>query len=265
MLVYDDVIRYDLDYEAVTRYGDGWDRESGFSVVMYRRPNTTLILPWVNLLLTCKSINAELGAYMSSPVVLRDEHNRTYSMDIRGSISGVLKSLTWHKIPCSPSNVNTVLVNILFEPKLNYSNWDNGGPMPIVRQLYQTLNLLLHNGPILSRSRPLQHPLKLKKLEVHTAFKLDSNSDEPSAGSTTTGIVYLLERLQSVGLLHGYIDHAHISDEHGHTELKIEAVEDPGVPYGWDRYGFDWGRDHKNPVQWEIVAEEPAAESSEGA
>ncbi|RWA11931.1 hypothetical protein EKO27_g3174 [Xylaria grammica] len=270
--IYDYVMRRDLDYEVVKGYRDGHG-DGGCFVIMYRHPWGTLIIPWINLLLTCKSVNTELGAYMSSPVILGDEDNRTYTMDIHGNTRGHLNSATWHRIPCSLSNVDTILVNILFETKSDEPSWrkrahyrrhvrtfgSDGGPMPIVRQLYQTLNLLLHNGPILNRSHPLQLPPRLKKLEIHTAFKPYRNSGEAATTTMTTGIKHLLKRLRSVGLLHGYVDHVHINDENGHTELKIDAVDNGGVPSLWDREGFEWGHNHDNPVQWEILDEETKA------
>ncbi|KAI0448770.1 hypothetical protein F5B21DRAFT_496492 [Xylaria acuta] len=229
---------------------------------MYRHPVETLTVPWVNLLLTCKSVNTELAAYMSSPLILGDESLRTYTMDIYGTNDGVLRSSTWHGIPCAPSNADAVLVNIHIEYGWCYwrvRTWGNGGPMPILRQLYQTLNLMLHNGPILSRASPLEHPLKLKNLNVHVTAVSGSIPDPPHTDDgfkpPDTGIKCRLVTLKDVGLLQGYVDHVHISDERGHTELAIEAVDNTGVPTFWDRYGFEWGPNHSDSVKWETFDE----------
>ncbi|KAI1311712.1 hypothetical protein F5Y03DRAFT_342067 [Xylaria venustula] len=243
--IYDYVIRSDLNYEVVKLYKDGWG-DSGFSTVMYRHPAEVLVVPWVNLLLTCRSINAELGAYMDSPLVMNDKDNRTYTMDIHGTSSGVLKSSTWQKIPCSPSNVNTVSVNILIKhtPRdWSVRIWGSGGPLPILRQLYQTLNLTLHNGPVLSRASPLQHPLKLKNLVIHAAVTSDNSSEALNTRDRSTGIKWCLETLKEAGLLRGYVDQIHFTDEVDHADIVIEPIKNAGVPDSWDRYGFEWGHD----------------------
>ncbi|KAI0973079.1 hypothetical protein F4678DRAFT_427900 [Xylaria arbuscula] len=243
--IYDYVIRSDLNYEVVKLYQNDYAKGGAFTI-MYRHPVETLTVPWVNLLLTCKPINAELGAYMSSPLVLGNEDNRTYTMDIHGTSSGVLKSSTWQKIPCSPSNANTVSVNILIKhgpSDWGVRTWGCGGPMPILRQLYQTLNLMLHNGPILSRASLLQHPLKLKNLVIHAAVTSDNSSDALSTDQRETEIKWRLKTLKEAGLLHGYVDQVHFTDEVDHADIAIEPVENAGVPNDWDRYGFEWGHD----------------------
>ncbi|KAI0547720.1 hypothetical protein F4679DRAFT_553159 [Xylaria curta] len=257
--IYDYVIRSDLNYEIIKLYKDGWSN-GGFTTVMYKQPVKKLIVPWVNFLLTCKYINIELGAYMNSLLVLGDEVNRTYTMDIHGTAGGILRSTTWHNIPCSPSNINTVFVNIHIDrgPRGRPIRvWGCGGPMPIVRQLYQTLNLLLHNGPILSRASPLQQPLKLKDLDVHVV--VTSNGIPDASIPADTGIKWCLVTLNNVGLLKGYIDHVHIDNDDGHTELEIEAVDNAGVPNSWDRYGFEWGQNHGNSVEWKVFDENSPA------
>ncbi|KAI0471370.1 hypothetical protein F4859DRAFT_485438 [Xylaria cf. heliscus] len=262
--IYDYVIHLDLNYEVVKLYKDGWG-DGGFSTVMYKHPVETLTVPWLNLLLTCKSVNSELGAYMNSPFVLGDEDNRTYTMDIFASSRGVLRSSTWQRIPCSPSSANSVSVNIQIEypkhdkPYRRVRTWGCGGPMPILRQLYQTLNLLLHNGPILSRASPLQHPLKLKNLDINATATSGGTPDTPQAdhglNPPETGIGCRLVTLKDTGLLQGYVDLVRINDGKGYAEIPIEAVEDAGVPGFWDRYGFEWGHDHSASVQWESFDE----------
>ncbi|KAI8946139.1 hypothetical protein F4801DRAFT_583680 [Xylaria longipes] len=260
--IYNYVIRFELNYEVVKLYKDGWCN-GGFSTVMCRHPVEALTVPWVNLLLTCKSVNAELGAYMSSNLTLNNEDLRTYTMDIHGSSNGSLRSSTWQKIPCSPSNVNTALVNIhiKYNPQdWCVRTWGCGGPLPILRQLYQTLNLLLHNGPILSRASPLQHPLKFKNLDVNFTVTSDGI---PGALPRETSIKCHLVTLKGVGLLRGYVDYVRINDENGHTELAIDAVDNAGVPTSWDGYGFEWGHNHGDSVKWEPFDEKIWAASGE--
>ncbi|KAI0190641.1 hypothetical protein EV127DRAFT_78125 [Xylaria flabelliformis] len=199
---------------------------------------------------------------MHSPLILGDEAYRTYTMDVYGTGRGFLRSSSWQNIPCSPSNIKNILVNIHIDcgsrPRRIRTIGD-GGPMPIVRELYQTLNLLLHNGPILSRTTPLQQPLKLKNLDVNVTVTSDSIPDTPNPADN--GIKWCLKTLKNVGLLQGYVDHVHINDEDGHTDLAIEAVDNAGVPALWDRNGFEWGQNHSQSVKWKTFDENDPANS----
>ncbi|KAI1159160.1 hypothetical protein F5B18DRAFT_40785 [Nemania serpens] len=269
--IYGHVICIDLDHKVITLYKDGWARTGGFSTIMHHRPEA-LFLPWVNLLLACRQVNAELSAYMNSGSVLENEDNRTYSMDIIGLSRGVLQAATWRRIPCHPSKVDTFSVQLRIENKKSQATrlriWGNGGPLPVVRQLYQTLNLVLHNGPVLCRASPLSHPLKLKRMVMRvTAAK--ASGAEDSANVTPTSMTQsdssssdfessvggLINHLEHIGLLWGYIDHVQLIDRKGQQEFAIEQVKDAGVPADWDKYGFEWGSDASACVSWETTEE----------
>lgn len=257
MLVYDYALRFDLNHAVVKLYANGRDNDGSYTR-MYRHSDKALTVPWVNLLLTCKYVNFEVAAYMS----LHNEDLRTYTVDIHASSCGFLRSSTLQKIPCSPSKVNTVLANIRidFEPHHEYFQIvGDGGLMPIVRQLYQTLNLLLHNGPVLSRASPLRHPLKLKNLDIRAVVTSDDGS-KPRRSNISWNLKWILQALRNSGLLQGYVGYVHIIDEDGHTELAIEAVDKAGVPTSWDGYGFEWGPNHDNSVKWITLDEEKASQ-----
>ncbi|KAI0205878.1 hypothetical protein F4808DRAFT_408153 [Astrocystis sublimbata] len=239
--IYGYVMRLSLDYE-IAKYADG-ACDAGFRTCIYRNRDS-MTISWVSLLLSCKYINTELSAYMSSPSILGNEDLHTYQLDIRGTSRGTLMSSQWQRISCPPSKARRVLVNYyvgINQLDRRIHIWGSGGPMPILRQLYQTLNLLLQNGPILSRSTALQHPLNLESL--HFIVIPDKICDEG-------GIESFLKDLGKCGFLRGYIDRIYVKSSAGDEDFAVEGVENVEVPSFWDGYGFEWGPDYKKSVQW---------------
>jgi len=272
-LVYGCVINFDLEHK-IAQYNDGYEVDRGFVTIMARDPNKKLVVPWVSLSLACKTTHEEISAYMCSTSFLSDKENFTYTLDILAQSYGQLRVSTWNRIPCAPSRVDTLAVALnvegehpLMEPRGTIRLGGCGGPMPIVAQLYQTLNLVLHNGPILSRSSPLPGHMKLKWLIIQVKAVeptpqelLERPRAEDYYGplplSTTfdeSGLRYsLIYRIKETGLLWGYIDRIRLADWNGQEEFEIENVENAGVPTSWNKYGFDWGSE-KAAVIWNVV------------
>lgn len=138
--------------------------------------------------------------------------------------------------------------------------------MPVVRQLYQTLNLVLHNGPVLSRASPLPHALKLKRMVMHvTAVRAGGPNDsadltppstaqsDSSSSDLESCVGVLISHLKRIGVLWGYIDHVQVIDGKGQQDFVIEPVDNAGVPADWDRYGFEWGSNNSASVTWETA------------
>ncbi|KAI0436255.1 hypothetical protein F4803DRAFT_557204 [Xylaria telfairii] len=258
-MIYHYVLRFDLNYKIVERYGNELKRNFCYTR-MYRHHDNTPTVPWVNLLLTCKYINIEVDAYMSLHI---NEDTHTYTIDIDASYRGFLRSSTLRNIPCSPSTVNTVLANILidFDPRPEcFEIARHSGFTTIVRQLYQTLNLLLHNGPILSRDFPLRQPLKLKNLDIYTIVTSDYHSMFRYDGLEWI-IGWTFRQIIRTGLLRGYVDYVHLINQDGHiTEFAIQPVEIAGAPTAWTGYGFEWGPNHENSVKWITLDDEKTAQ-----
>ncbi len=126
--------------------------------------------------------------------------------------------------------------------------------MPNVRQLYQTLNGILHRGPVFNRESPLAQPLRLTRLIIRIYASGPVESTDSSASETAsllepfTHICDFVENLKKTGLLWGHVDDVRIIDEKSQREqdTMIELVENAGVPTSWDRYGFEWGTDKIN-------------------
>ncbi|KAI0400728.1 hypothetical protein F4802DRAFT_583782 [Xylaria palmicola] len=116
--IYDYLLDFNQDHEMVVYYNDE-DSEQPIMTV-YRDPLNRAKIPWVSLLLTCRLVYMELSAYMESNIILGNESNRTYTIKLLGSGFGWLLYSELVRIPCSPSNVEVVRVNIFL-----INTWSN--------------------------------------------------------------------------------------------------------------------------------------------
>ncbi|KAI0151703.1 hypothetical protein GGR57DRAFT_470197 [Xylariaceae sp. FL1272] len=244
--IYEAIMLMDLEYDVVENYIHMRHLDS--FEILHRHRNSKLVIPWVQLIQTCKQINAELSDYMSSVAISNKPDYRTYVLDIfaHDRFVGRLSKATWRHIPCPPAGIKNIEVNFGFErhdgtranrpPKF----WGDGGPMPIVRELYQTMNLLLHNGPILDRTEPLPRHLSFESLIVNI------RRPEPQGTShkflrSTFHLSNFMRSMQRTGLLYTYINRFRLVAGDEQEEFEISAVENPRVPAHWAGYGFEWG------------------------
>jgi len=164
--IYDYVIHFDPPTGTVSHYKNSFGK-AGFSTTIVKAPGTDFSIPWVNLLLTCKAISTGIIVYLDVLSKVDKEEHRTWTLDLAAS-HNILKPALWRQIPCHPARAEILVANIDFADG-HTSFWGDGGPMPIVRQLYQTLNRILHYGPAFGRQVPLLQPLRLKTLVLHVA------------------------------------------------------------------------------------------------
>ena len=250
--IYDHVIHLNPPSDTV------WDYENGFGKGRFRtshyNPHSTrhkFSIPWVDLLLTCKAISIEMIAYLDLQSNLGKEENRTWTLELATS-SGRLKPALWRQIPCHPAKAEILAANLGFRNR-KAEFWGCGGPRPVVRQLYQTLNRFLHYGPVFGRQVLLSQPLRLKTLviramrgssraDVQTPAHSDSNRIRDPTGNYRL-LCTFVQDLKRTGILWGYIDAIQIIDEDNHEkqEILIQFVENARVPEDWDGYGFEWG------------------------
>ncbi|KAH8657672.1 hypothetical protein BX600DRAFT_438863 [Xylariales sp. PMI_506] len=242
-MIYNEVVSSDIHYELITRYKNAHSIDQGFSTTMVKSKDASpMNLPWINLLLTCRLIYEELSAYIASPGA-----ERTYVLNLVRA-AHVLGPAIWQRVPCPPSHVRVLHVNIDFRNE-RVQFWGDGGPRPIVRQLYQTLNCLLHYGPVFTRREPLPQPLKLERLVIHlVAGKADPEGYTHQA--RIEHICRFAQQLKRTGLLCGYIDHLVVSDTTQGTSqhVTVEPVQHAAVPAHWHGYGFEWGVEGGNRV-----------------
>ncbi|KAJ6488007.1 hypothetical protein C8R45DRAFT_263133 [Mycena sanguinolenta] len=211
-----------------------------------------LPIPWLSLMLVCKTITEELRH-------LKASEDTTYELDIdldNSAYGSIAKTVSWRRIPCPPSSVRTLQANLALHFGTRF--WGNGGPMPILSQVYQVLNCFIHDGPLLVRGTPLVEHIHLSTLIVQVSMKdpdpeerkgrgLDDHDvDEFKRGRRRELESYISEVVQR-GLLFGAVDKivcrwaaGEIDDDDKVTEWEVSKQE-IGDMSEWNRYDFEWG------------------------
>ncbi|KAK5131648.1 hypothetical protein LTR08_000775 [Meristemomyces frigidus] len=253
--IYDALLHSDLNYTVLQGFDDVWSREE----VRALRSDQRLCLPWANLTLTCRTIAAELRSHTTRPSITADSDTRgqrTYVLELDMSAERRhLGAVTWHSLPCAPSEVDTLVVNCTFgELQASIAFWGAGGPRGIVRALYQTLNAFLRCGPRLDMARPLRRAVHLRELVIRA---------DP-AGWSYKKAARLLRMLAGNGLPSGCVDVLRAPDwpagewrrrcrrvdgasapecPAGEWRKGVRRVDGASVPDAWARYEFQSGVD----------------------
>jgi hypothetical protein len=243
--IYDLVMHLSLSDETVWKYQHGFGN-GGFFTRIYKESETSFSLPWINLLTTCRTISKEMRLYMSPSSAVDNPQKYSWILDIvAGQVQ--LEAAQWRQISCPPTSVNTLVANIEF-PGGRAQFRGDGGPMPILQQLYQTLNRVLHYGLNFGGHRHLSQHLRFKTLVLN--LKTSPGHEYGSSEHHNSWVFerfdhmsLFINRLEHTGVLWGYIESIGIVDMDGHHELDVivQPDENPRVPNAWNGYGFQWG------------------------
>ncbi|KAF8138073.1 hypothetical protein K438DRAFT_1996397 [Mycena galopus ATCC 62051] len=210
-----------------------------------------LPIPWLSLMLVCKEIANELEHHIHA------SGNTTYELEVdnlqsRRSIAG---KVTWRQIPCPPSSARTLQAAVTFTSNTRF--WGDGGPMPILSELYQVLNCFIHNGPMLSRRSPLDKHIHLDALILQICV-MEPDPDQRGRGRNHAQAM-MLERKKQLrrdlgqyiseivdrGVLFGAVDKiVCLSADDDGDEKAIEwdvCWKTIGDMTEWNRYNFFWG------------------------
>jgi hypothetical protein len=100
------------------------------------RATERMPIPWLNLILVCKLISSELQHHLQAST------NTTYKLEVNNLklelSQGITDKVTWRQVPCSPSEVRTIQVELVLDWMTQF--WNDGGPLSILSALYQALN-----------------------------------------------------------------------------------------------------------------------------
>ncbi|KAJ7266978.1 hypothetical protein B0H12DRAFT_1230088 [Mycena haematopus] len=152
--IYDAVVDLPLDCKVVRRKKPKTFETAQTNITK----STCLSIPWLSLVLACKTIANELQHHVYT------SGNVTYELEVDNlqSPRSIAHEVTWRRIPCLPSSVRTLQADLVFDWKTRF--WGSGGPNSILSELYQVLNCFIHNGPLLVRRSPLVQHLHLETL-----------------------------------------------------------------------------------------------------
>ncbi|KAK3726134.1 hypothetical protein LTR37_000282 [Vermiconidia calcicola] len=227
--IYDHIFNLELQCKVLDGYSKGGDY-SRYSAI--RSQGAKLQLPWLNLMFTCNSIAKELCSYMTLTIFTEDKTNHTYELTLEVRQNRIA-SVTWNKIPCQPSYASTIVANIgAIGP------YDDG-PRPIMAELHQTLNLLLHCGPLLDTKRPLRESMLVAMLLVNVQLA-DERSDDIDFHMAMI-IDEWARHLAAAGVLSGYVGCIQLNYGDATGDVVIVQREKARISDRWMPYRFGWG------------------------
>ena len=85
-------------------------------------PDARLVVPWINLMLSCKTLAIELRSFMSEKTFLNDDNNTTWFLELEARIGGrQLGRTTWQRLPCPPEKVR--ILETSYNAKSGFHAW----------------------------------------------------------------------------------------------------------------------------------------------
>ncbi|KAF8135984.1 hypothetical protein K438DRAFT_1786611 [Mycena galopus ATCC 62051] len=205
-----------------------------------------LCIPWLGLLLVCKTISNELQHHV------RTSGNTTYKLEVDNprTYYSISNTVTWRRIPCPPSSVRTLEAKLALTSDTRF--WGDGGPLGILSALYQVLNCFIHNGPVLSRESPLCGHLHLNILVVQLCV-IEPDPEKQLAQAKLLqrkkwlrrSLKQFISQVANRGVLFGAVDKIvyRSEDDNGDDEVTEWDVRQTtiGDMTEWNRYNFAWG------------------------
>lgn len=194
-------------------------------------------VPWLQLMLTCKTVARELAWHMRSAHYLENDCNRTYTMSLEPDIrpeSSSLVSVVWRQLPCPQRLARNLEVHV----------------RGTTRTMMSAINLFMHCGLHMERARPLASHLSLERLAVYlhsedNVIFPDQREgfdyvDEFARGATAPGSTkQVLERYHELGKLEGYFCTVSVLNSEGEMEHSFEVVQPFKPGYGWVKWGIE--------------------------
>ncbi|KAF7194596.1 hypothetical protein HII31_04102 [Pseudocercospora fuligena] len=250
--VYQHVFDLDLDCIILDCWRDTHTQNHGFKSVPDLNVESKLIIPWLNLMLTCKTFAVELRAAMRENRFADTKRNVTWMLDLEATRGGMtLGTTSWQRIPCPPDQVQ--ILEAYYNASRGFQAWGVGSPHGITSGLYQTLNHIIHCGPRFDSRHPLPKPMHIKELrvKVESRDKADRVYDDDhymtlsdrdtDPHTTLIALGSIVGQIVRTGVLQGFVDRIRVFTADKELSWTPKDVEGEGIPEYWNRYGFDWG------------------------
>ncbi|USW51943.1 hypothetical protein Slin15195_G052620 [Septoria linicola] len=250
--IYQHVFALNLDCTILEAWKDEHTLAHGFRSVPELNPDARLVVPWVNLMLTCKDFAIELRSYMDEKAFLESEQNTTWSLDLEAKRGGMtLGYTTWRRIPCHPKDLRVLEAS--YNTKRGFQAWGDGGPHGITSGLYQTLNSVVHCGPRFDCTSLLEVPIHLAELKIKVESRDDPKKEydgdhymslsdrETNPETTLYALGSIVGQIVNTGVLRGFVDMISVCSADKTLSWTPREVKGEGIPEYWNRYGFEWG------------------------
>lgn len=160
-----------------------------------------ICVPWANLMLVCRELEADVRIVKGVRGYLEKEENVTYSFDLHYRTSwNLLVSVVWQRLPCAPHQVRFVKANITLPRDLVIM--DPGGRgvehmrlfLNVAGDVCRLVNLMLPYGPRRDSSRLLRQHMDIEELILH--FRPEPRPESEST-SIDTSAWWRLDRFRS--------------------------------------------------------------------
>ena len=240
-MIYNFVFLLDLDYQPTILQVDriSLDKlpDQTLDELVIETTSSTKAIPrvaWLDLVLTCRTIACELKLHMRSQSYLRSKQNRSYVLRLERA-KGVRMSshaqVRWRKLPCPPQLVEKLTVHVHRASK----------------ETMAALNLFMHCGPQMNRSRALQSHLAIPKLLVrlHPVKGASRPGRTPERAllddifqnlEAEHDVVHSIKKLNETGMLDGFFHRMSVKSECGRYKFVVaQPCQQPRIP------AMDWG------------------------
>ncbi|CAK1358835.1 unnamed protein product [Cercospora beticola] len=247
-LIYQQILVLDMNCNLFQyrREDQSW-RKDGHVQRIKRRSYVKLSIPWTNMRLACKTIYYELTDFMRTGSALNKLENSTWKLDmpllrfptrLRWTRDDHFAQLVWQRLPCAADTVRSLHLTIRI-PKERQTGrpnlWRENYTAPRLQfELYQTINHILHYGPLMGVGSRLAEPIHVETVRIEVDFEADNSSSE------VNDIAYWSEqdRKDSIDDLYaqvvqwcfrgaGYwlIDKFEIVTEFGTSDVRVSRVQ----------------------------------------
>jgi hypothetical protein len=249
--IYDLLLNADIDYRFIRDIYHIFDSHGTQAALLPDEVSKDFqsMLPWLNLSRCCRQIYYELRPDANKCQSSSTQCDRTYELDLdvfRGHGPLALRTATWRHIPCAPSQVTTMIINV--NVGSGPGPWTDGGPASLARAIFQILNRTFHLGPHIFRNSLLPEHMELRDLciNVDIGRYADSNAQGCHRDPRLNWFRFQegWKEISRTGFLTGFVERTRLrSVGDGSEEVEVPATrQEWPTPVGyWRGYGFQWG------------------------
>ncbi|GIZ38757.1 hypothetical protein CKM354_000216100 [Cercospora kikuchii] len=247
-LIYEGILRLNMNCNLFQYWCEApyW-RHGGHFQRIVRRPYVKFSIPWTNMRLACKTIYYELTDFMRTGSALNNLETNTWKLDMPLLRFPTMFSwtrdyhfaeMTWQRLPCTPHNVHSLHLTTRI-PKERQTGrpslWcEKYTAHRLQFELYQTINHVLHCGPLMRVGSRLAEPIHVETVRIEVGFEADdfpleaNDTDYWSEEDREESVDDLYDQIAqwcSLGVGYGLIDKFEIVSPFGTSTLPVSKYQ----------------------------------------